>query len=111
MSSGNKRLLVLARKLAIARSIRSSVVISVSVCPKPPGLVDATDARPLADRVTDCFAESFRLDGTDVTVGTSVGIAVHDPASGRTAEQLLREADAAMYRHKERGRSSVRSGA
>jgi diguanylate cyclase (GGDEF)-like protein len=76
-----------------------------------PGLVDATDARRLADRVSACFAESFRLEGTDVTVGTSVGIAVHDPASGRTAEQLLREADAAMYRHKERGRSSVRSGA
>jgi GGDEF domain-containing protein len=28
------------------------------------------------------------------------------PASDRTAEQLLREADAAMYRHKERRRSS-----
>jgi GGDEF domain-containing protein len=34
---------------------------------------------------------------------------VHDPASNRTAEQLLRQADAAMYRHKERGRDSVRS--
>jgi diguanylate cyclase (GGDEF)-like protein len=76
-----------------------------------PGLVDAADARRLADRVSACFAESFRLDGCDVTVGTSVGIAVHDPASGRTAEQLLREADAAMYRHKESGRDPVRSDA
>src|SRR3954451_13294382 len=71
-----------------------------------PGLVDGADAAGLAGRVAECFTEPLRLEGTAVTVGTSVGIAVHDPASGRTAEQLLREADAAMYRHKERGRTS-----
>ena len=76
-----------------------------------PGLVDPADARSLADRVAGCFAEPFRLDGTEVRVGTSVGVAVHDPASDRTAEQLLREADAAMYRHKESGRGPVRSRA
>jgi len=80
-----------------------------------PGLVDPADAARLAERVGDCFTEPFRLDGTVVTVGTSVGIAVHEPASDRSAEQLLREADAAMYRHKERGRASssgpLRSGA
>ena len=40
-------------------------------------------------------------------------VPVHDPASGRTAEQLLREADTAMYRHKERRRTpgALRSGA
>ena len=32
-----------------------------------PGLVEPADARRLADRVTDCFAEPFRLDGTEVT--------------------------------------------
>jgi GGDEF domain-containing protein len=37
-------------------------------------------------------------------VGTSVGVAVHDDNSYGTAEQLLREADAAMYRDKQRGR-------
>jgi diguanylate cyclase (GGDEF)-like protein len=76
-----------------------------------PGLVDPDDARRLAERVSECFAEPFRLEGTDIRVGTSVGVAVHDAASERTAEQLLREADAAMYRHKESGRGSVRAGA
>jgi diguanylate cyclase (GGDEF)-like protein len=78
-----------------------------------PGLLEPDDAVQLADRVQSCFSEPFRLDGTAVAVGTSVGVAVHDPASGRTAEQLLREADAAMYRHKERRRvdGSLRSGA
>jgi GGDEF domain-containing protein len=37
-------------------------------------------------------------------VGTSVGVAVHDEDSYGSAEQLLREADTAMYREKQRGR-------
>jgi diguanylate cyclase (GGDEF)-like protein len=73
-----------------------------------PGLVDPRDAVGLAERVAGCFAEPFRLEGTDVEVGTSVGVAVHQPGSDGTAEQLLRAADAAMYEHKENGRRSGR---
>jgi diguanylate cyclase (GGDEF)-like protein len=69
-----------------------------------PGLVGPDDARRLADRVDECFAEPFRLERSDVEVGTSVGVAVHDEDSYASAEQLLREADAAMYRDKQRGR-------
>jgi diguanylate cyclase (GGDEF)-like protein len=71
-----------------------------------PGLVTPSDAESLADRVVACFAEPFRLDGTDVEVGTSVGVAVQALGSVGTAEQLLREADAAMYRHKQGHRST-----
>jgi diguanylate cyclase (GGDEF)-like protein len=74
-----------------------------------PGLVDPGDAHGLARRVSDCFAESFRLEGADVVVGTSVGVAVHGDAGTRTADQLLREADAAMYRHKQRTRRGART--
>lgn len=75
-----------------------------------PGLLDAAGAHGLAERVSGCFAEPFRLEGADVAVGTSVGVAVHGGgADGRTADQLLREADAAMYRHKQRGRRGERS--
>jgi diguanylate cyclase (GGDEF)-like protein len=69
-----------------------------------PGLVAPDDVRRLADRVDECFGEPFRLEGSDVEVGTSVGVAVHDDNSYATAEQLLREADAAMYRDKQRSR-------
>jgi diguanylate cyclase (GGDEF)-like protein len=69
-----------------------------------PGLVDPHDARRLADRVDACFAEPFRLEGASVEVGTSVGVAVHDDDSYASAEQLLRDADDAMYRHKQGGR-------
>lgn len=62
-----------------------------------PGLTDPADAQRLADRVIGCFDEPFRLEGRDVAVRTSVGVAIHDDGD---AEQLLRAADAAMYRHK-----------
>jgi diguanylate cyclase (GGDEF)-like protein len=65
-----------------------------------PSLESAADAYGLAERVTTCFAEPFRLEGTDVAVATSVGVAVLDAPDDGDAEQLLRTADAAMYRHK-----------
>ena len=74
-----------------------------------PGLVDPQDAHRLADRIAGCFTEPFRLDGTEVEVGTSVGVAVHEPGSDGTAEQLLGSADAAMYRDKQRGRRGAGS--
>jgi diguanylate cyclase (GGDEF)-like protein len=74
------------------------------------GLESAADAYGLAERVTGCFAEPFRLEGTDVPVGTSVGVAVMDGEEDCNAQQLLRTADAAMYRHKQSsGRTSPRA--
>jgi diguanylate cyclase (GGDEF)-like protein len=66
-----------------------------------PGLAAAGDAAALADRVTACFDEPFRLDGEQVRMETSVGIAVHTGPGG-TVKELLREADTGMYRHKQR---------
>ncbi len=70
-----------------------------------PGLVEPADARGLADRVEECFAAPFRLEGCETSVGTSIGVAVHAP--GSDAETLMREADAAMYRHKQ-GQAAAR---
>ena len=66
------------------------------------GITEASDAAGLAERVVACFDAPFRLDGSETAIGTSVGVAVHDPHEGIPAEELLRRADAAMYRHKER---------
>jgi diguanylate cyclase (GGDEF)-like protein len=65
-----------------------------------PGLVDAVDAHGLAGRVEDCFTAPFRLEGREVVVGTTVGVGVHEP--GTSAEDLMRQADADMYRHKQK---------
>ncbi len=70
-----------------------------------PGLVAPADADHLAGRVRACFDEPFRLEGSAARIGTSVGVAVVDVAGDGSAEQLLRDADAAMYRDKEQRRA------
>ncbi|MGY1835538.1 diguanylate cyclase domain-containing protein [Blastococcus sp. SYSU DS0510] len=75
-----------------------------------PDLADAGHAQLLADRITACFDEPFRLEGTPVRVGTSVGVAVLGEERACDADALLREADAAMYREKQRRGPSARAG-
>jgi diguanylate cyclase (GGDEF)-like protein len=67
------------------------------------GLTSPDGAHSLAGRVLGCFDEPFRLEGRDVRIGTSVGVAVHARGEGGP-ELLLRRADAAMYADKHRDR-------
>ena len=61
------------------------------------------DARLVADRTRQAFAEPFHLSGQPVFATASIGIAIHDD-SHRSAEDLIRAADLAMYRAKSSGR-------
>lgn len=70
----------------------------VIVCEQLDG---AEAAYALADRLLRVAREPFNLDGLETVVTASIGIAVAD---GRPPEALLRDADAAMYRAKEKGR-------
>jgi len=55
--------------------------------------------------IQDTFDEPFMIENRNVTVTTSIGISIF-PRDGTTADILLRNADAAMYRAKEqRGNS------
>lgn len=61
------------------------------------------DARRTANRLLSALSPPVALDGTEVTVGASVGVARWHPDSGpgfARAEDLLQAADAAMYRVK-----------
>jgi diguanylate cyclase (GGDEF)-like protein/PAS domain S-box-containing protein len=61
------------------------------------------DAIDMAERIAEMFTQPFALDGAEHLVTTSMGIAL---ARGvELAEDLIRDADAAMYRAKERGRA------
>jgi diguanylate cyclase (GGDEF)-like protein/PAS domain S-box-containing protein len=60
------------------------------------------EAVQVAKRVIDTIAEPFRLLGREVFVHASVGISVVD-VHGDSADELLRNADAAMYRAKAKG--------
>jgi diguanylate cyclase (GGDEF)-like protein/PAS domain S-box-containing protein len=69
-------------------------------------LTDEEEAMAIADRVAGAFSEPYSMGGADHFVTASIGIAVAR-TTGREpidAEMLIRDADAAMYRAKERGR-------
>ena len=57
----------------------------------------------LAERVDQAFALPFAINGQNIRVTASVGIAVA-PDNGVTADQLMRHADIALYEAKDRGR-------
>ncbi|MEA2478891.1 MAG: hypothetical protein QOJ07_813 [Thermoleophilaceae bacterium] len=65
---------------------------------------DERDAVAVAERLALGFQKPFRLGERDQFVSASMGIALPRGRSER-AEDLIRDADAAMYRAKERGRS------
>jgi diguanylate cyclase (GGDEF)-like protein len=60
--------------------------------------------RQSADRLLERLAESFSVRGNDHFVSASIGIVLF-PEDGDSVETLLKNADAAMYRAKEAGRS------
>ncbi|MGE0874702.1 MAG: putative bifunctional diguanylate cyclase/phosphodiesterase [Burkholderiales bacterium] len=72
-----------------------------------PDLDDADDAARVADKLVAAIAQPFRLDGTELVLTVSIGIACF-PDNGRDAETLLRNADAAMYAAKDTGRNCYR---
>jgi len=59
----------------------------------------------VADRVRRVLEKAFSLDGREVRLGASTGIAVNDTGE-ETADQLLRNADLAMYRAKSSGQQA-----
>ena len=62
-------------------------------------------ATTLALRIIDALSEPYEIDGQQVIIGTSVGIAI-GPADGASPDQLLRNADLALYRAKGDGRGT-----
>lgn len=59
----------------------------------------------LAERINLAFADGFRLGDEDFSITASVGLACASDA-GRTPDELLNNADAAMYDAKRRGRNT-----
>jgi diguanylate cyclase (GGDEF)-like protein/PAS domain S-box-containing protein len=64
---------------------------------------DDTDAVQVANRILDQMAKPFQLEGHEVFATVSIGIA--PGANYEKPDDLLRDADTAMYRAKERGKN------
>ena len=68
---------------------------------------DARGAEMTARRVLAALALPYSLDEMSFTLTASIGIALY-PADGSTMDDLIKNADSAMYHVKERGRSDFR---
>jgi diguanylate cyclase (GGDEF)-like protein/PAS domain S-box-containing protein len=70
-----------------------------------PGIHYTEDLAAISRKLVEAVRRPFRLDGQDVRVTVSGGISLY-PEDGVDAEALLKKADTAMYRAKERGRDN-----
>jgi diguanylate cyclase (GGDEF)-like protein len=68
-----------------------------------PQIPEAKEAAKLAQRVLGAFREPFVCDDRQLSITTSIGVAVY-PEHGKDIESLLKNADTAMYWAKEQGR-------
>jgi len=68
---------------------------------------DVHGAEIVAKRILEALARPFQIAGMSFSVGCSMGVALY-PEDGLTLDDLIKCADTAMYRVKERGRGSFR---
>jgi diguanylate cyclase (GGDEF)-like protein len=66
----------------------------------------ARDAFLVADRLKELLAQPIEIEGQEVFISTSIGITMYTPEY-TLAEELLRDAEIAMYRAKEQGKSQI----
>ena len=70
-------------------------------------LSDTADAGALADKLRAAIADTIQIGGNELHMTASIGIAVYD-ADIAVPEDLLAQADVALYRAKEEGRDQYR---
>jgi diguanylate cyclase len=70
------------------------------------GIRRQDEARLLAHRIVRALSAPYVIDGQEVRVGASIGIALA-PRDGVTLDRLAACADAALYQAKHKGRGSV----
>jgi len=71
------------------------------------GAQSADDVVLLAERILKTLGEPMKVEGHDIRVGSSIGIAIA-PAHGDDPDELLKHADTALYRAKADGRRTFR---
>ncbi len=69
------------------------------------GLTGVTDATQIADRIQHSLAQPFHLNGHDIVTTTSIGIALSTTTAYTHPQDLLRDANIAMYRAKAGGKA------
>lgn len=71
-----------------------------------PGLHKPSDASAIANKLLACFSAPFQAGEHEFFTSASIGISLY-PQDGSDVASLIRNADAAMYRSKAKGRNRV----
>lgn len=66
---------------------------------------ESRDASRAAQRIVELLSKPFVLDGSEIFISSSIGIAIY-PDDGTDVSTLLKNADAAMYHAKEHGKNN-----
>jgi diguanylate cyclase (GGDEF)-like protein/PAS domain S-box-containing protein len=92
-------------------SMRSSDTVArmggdefIGICAR---IASPMDAAVIANKIIVVLARPFRIRELELTIGVSVGISLY-PLDGDDVETLMKKADAAMYKVKERGKGGFR---
>jgi len=72
-----------------------------------PGQIEVMVLAKLADGIIHSLSEPYLIDGSQVVIGASIGIALA-PADGTDSDTLIRNADLALYAAKGEGRGQFR---
>jgi len=80
------------------------VVLLVNLANNPAAA--ARLAMGVAEKIRGMLETPFQVEDSDFHIGSSIGITIF-PKAGETEDDLLREADTAMYRAKDAGRNTV----
>ncbi|THC39880.1 sensor domain-containing diguanylate cyclase [Massilia sp. Mn16-1_5] len=71
------------------------------------GLADAQDAHEKANSLLEVLRQPYALRRASVTVGASIGVALHRPGEAHDLDAWLARADNAMYAAKRGGKNAV----
>lgn len=67
-----------------------------------PGLQSSGEAAMVADSLVQSMEEPFEIQGRNIPISASLGMSIY-PDHARTVEELIQQADTAMYRAKKEG--------
>jgi len=108
-SAGDKLLVAVAR--ALESALRATDTLArfggdefVVLCEQVGGPGEVLD---IVDRLAERLTQPFALEGQDLVVSASMGVALALSGTGVDADELIRDADTAMYRAKKLGRARV----
>ncbi|AKA22084.1 bifunctional diguanylate cyclase/phosphodiesterase [Pseudomonas chlororaphis] len=73
-----------------------------------PGLQQPSDAEHIANKLLNCFSAPFQAGEHEFFISASIGTSLY-PKDGGDVATLIKNADAAMYRSKAKGRNRVES--